>query len=115
MRFISCLHRRDYYKQCVAAAVQRNNSINGRNYSHDPTIFGWDLMNEPRCEVDALCAGAQLPSGVDAVAAWAADVASYMRSLGPRQPLTLVLDGFLPVSMLHSTPSPAPQGTTWTG
>ena len=26
------------------------NTINGRVYKDDPTIFAWDLMNEPRCD-----------------------------------------------------------------
>ena len=26
------------------------NTINGRLYKEDPTIFAWDLINEPRCD-----------------------------------------------------------------
>ena len=34
----------------MEAMVSRRNSINGRLYRDDPTIFAWDLMNEPRCD-----------------------------------------------------------------
>jgi len=30
--------------------VERMNSISGRLYRDDATIFAWDLVNEPRCE-----------------------------------------------------------------
>jgi endo-1,4-beta-mannosidase len=30
--------------------VERTNSISGRKYRDDATIFAWDLVNEPRCE-----------------------------------------------------------------
>ena len=28
---------------------RRVNTINGRKYAEDPTIFAWNLINEPRC------------------------------------------------------------------
>ena len=30
--------------------MERVNSISGRSYKDDATIFAWDLVNEPRCE-----------------------------------------------------------------
>lgn len=45
--------------------MERTNSISGRKYKDDATIFAWDLVNEPRCEtwrvrsldpLDCLCA-----------------------------------------------------------
>ena len=38
------------YKENVKFAVTRKNSVNGRVYKDDPTIFAWGLLNEPRCE-----------------------------------------------------------------
>ena len=47
-------HRRpegpDAVQAHMDAMVNRRNSINGRMYRDDPTIFAWDLMNEPRCD-----------------------------------------------------------------
>ena len=48
------------YKDNAKALTGRVNTINGRKYSEDPTIFAWDLINEPRC--DAGC-----PAGTIAV------------------------------------------------
>ena len=38
------------YKENVKYTVLRKNSVNGRIYKDDPTIFSWGLLNEPRCE-----------------------------------------------------------------
>ena len=40
------------YKDNVKALTSRVNTINGRKYSEDPTIFAWDLINEPRCNTE---------------------------------------------------------------
>lgn len=49
--FFSDPGARRLYKQHVAAIVKRRNSITGVPYRDDPTIFAWELINEPRCEV----------------------------------------------------------------
>jgi len=33
----------------LQAVLTRKNTINGILYKDDPTIFAWELMNEPRC------------------------------------------------------------------
>jgi hypothetical protein len=38
------------YKDYARTLLGRVNSINGRTYSADPTIFAWDLLNEARCQ-----------------------------------------------------------------
>jgi len=40
------------YKNNVQVLTSRVNTINGCKYSEDPTIFAWDLINEPRCNSD---------------------------------------------------------------
>lgn len=39
---------RQLYKDHLKTYVNRVNSINNRTYSEDPTIYAWDLLNEPR-------------------------------------------------------------------
>ena len=41
-----------YYKNHVKKVMTRVNSISGIAYKDDPTIFSWELINEPRCEID---------------------------------------------------------------
>lgn len=38
------------YKDYVKTVISRVNTINGRTYGSDPTIFAWDLLNEARCQ-----------------------------------------------------------------
>lgn len=40
---------RTAYKAYVEHLVQRVNTVNDRPYKDDPTIFSWELANEPRC------------------------------------------------------------------
>ena len=39
---------RQMYKDHIEHFVNRRNTYNGRLYKEDPTIFYWDLINEPR-------------------------------------------------------------------
>jgi mannan endo-1,4-beta-mannosidase len=39
---------RQMYKDHLNVFVHRKNTVNGRIYKDDPTIFYWDLINEPR-------------------------------------------------------------------
>ena len=38
------------YMSYAKTLTSRVNSINGRTYASDPTIFAWDLLNEARCQ-----------------------------------------------------------------
>lgn len=72
------------YKAHVAAIVNRTNSINGRKYGEDPTIFAWNLINEPRCT--------GCKAGV--IADWVAEMAPYVKELDGNHLLTVGEDGF---------------------
>ena len=39
---------RQLYKNHLKVYVNRVNTINNRTYATDPTIYAWDLLNEPR-------------------------------------------------------------------
>ena len=40
------------YFLLLQKVVTRVNSMNGIAYKNDPTIFAWELINEPRCQTD---------------------------------------------------------------
>lgn len=61
------------YKDNAKALTGRVNTINGRTYSQDPTIFAWDLINEPRCNADC-------PAGTIAVRLSEAQCACHVSS-----------------------------------
>lgn len=74
----------DLYKSFAEAIITRTNTINGRVYSEDPTIFAWDLLNEPRC----VCC----PAGT--VTNWYHEMAAFVKSLDTNHLVTTGEDGF---------------------
>ncbi len=48
---------RELFQNHLTTVVNRVNTLTGVAYKNDPTIFAWDLMNEPRCD----CFPARIP------------------------------------------------------
>lgn len=84
-----------YYKSHVKAVVNRVNSITGIKYKDDPTIFAWELMNEPRCDSD--------PSG-DTLQNWIQEMAVHVKSMDPQHLVEIGLEGFYGPSTPNRTP-----------
>jgi mannan endo-1,4-beta-mannosidase len=65
---------RQMYKNYVAYVLDRVNTYNGRRYKDDPTVFAWELANEP-----------ELPDNVDnsgqGIRAWVAEMAAFIKSI----------------------------------
>ncbi|KAL9374546.1 hypothetical protein Peur_034166 [Populus x canadensis] len=76
---------RSYYKAHVKAVLNRVNTITNITYKDDPTIFAWELMNEPRCTSD--------PSG-DKLQSWITDMAVYVKSMDAKHLVEIGLEGF---------------------
>ncbi len=53
--------------------VSRRNTYNGRLYKEDPTIFAWDILNEPR----------QTAGDYSTVQKWIDMMASFVKSVDP--------------------------------
>ncbi|EIE27597.1 glycoside hydrolase [Coccomyxa subellipsoidea C-169] len=92
------------YKDYVKTVINRVNTINGRSYGNDPTIFAWDLLNEARCQK---CAN-------NTIAKWVEEMAPYVKSLDPNHLLTLGEEGFYSTSTRRLSTNPgAENGATW--
>ncbi|OMO53842.1 Glycoside hydrolase, family 5 [Corchorus capsularis] len=76
---------RSYYKAHVKAVLNRVNTLTNITYKDDPTIFAWELMNEPRCTSD--------PSG-DTLQSWISEMAVYVKSLDAKHLVEVGLEGF---------------------
>jgi mannan endo-1,4-beta-mannosidase len=73
MPFYTNEETRRLYREHVRRIVARRNSITGVMYRDDPTIFGYELMNE-----------AQAPTGRWAERrAWMAEMSAFVKSLDP--------------------------------
>lgn len=70
------------YEAWVRHVLERTNTITGIAYKDDPTIFGWDLMNEAQF------------SSVDLATDWITEMSAYIKSIDPNHMLGLGSEGF---------------------
>ncbi|XP_075647525.1 mannan endo-1,4-beta-mannosidase 5-like [Castanea sativa] len=73
-----------YYKNYVKKVLTRLNTITGIAYKDDPTIMAWELINEPRCQVD---------SG-KTINVWVQEMGSYVKSIDNKHLLGIGMEGF---------------------
>jgi mannan endo-1,4-beta-mannosidase len=73
MQFYSNETARRLYREHVEKIATRRNSVNGILYRDDPTIFGYELMNEAQC----------LTGRWTERRAWMAEMSTYLKSLDP--------------------------------
>jgi mannan endo-1,4-beta-mannosidase len=64
----------------ISAIVGRTNSITGEPYAADPSVFAWELANEPRCSDVRFCDPRTLPN-------WAKVMGDQVREAGAMQPV----------------------------
>jgi len=76
-RFYACTNCQTAYRAHIQAVVNRVNTVNGRRYRDDPTIFSWQLANEPR----------NYPSN------WVGDTAQYIKSLDTNHMVSVGSEG----------------------
>ncbi|KAJ9187973.1 hypothetical protein P3X46_003380 [Hevea brasiliensis] len=83
-----------FYKNHVKAVLTRVNSITGLTYKDDPTIFAWELINEPRSNDSS---GSQIQD-------WVKEMASHVKSVDSCHLLEIGLEGFYGESMKQFNP-----------
>ncbi len=76
---------KQWYKDHISAVLNRVNTFNGITYKDDPTVFAWELANEPRCTSDV--------SG-NTLQGWIEEMAAYIKSLDSQHMVTTGSEGF---------------------
>ncbi|VVA89711.1 unnamed protein product [Arabis nemorensis] len=76
---------KQFYKNHVKTVLTRKNTITGRSYKDDPTIFSWELINEPRCYAS---------NGSTILQNWVKEMATYVKSIDSDHLLEIGLEGF---------------------
>jgi hypothetical protein len=76
---------RTAYRNYVAHLVNRVNTVNGVAYKDDPTVFAWELMNEPRmdCADDPTPDKRYCDKTGQVLRNWIASESAYIKSLDP--------------------------------
>ncbi|CAK8536418.1 unnamed protein product [Lathyrus sativus] len=76
---------RSYFKNYIKTVLTRRNTFTGIEYRNDPTIFGWELINEPRCMTDR--------SG-DTLQEWIEEMSAFVKLIDNKHLLTIGNEGF---------------------
>ncbi|MBC8032138.1 MAG: cellulase family glycosylhydrolase [Pyrinomonadaceae bacterium] len=84
MLFYTNAETRRLYRQHLEKIVTRRNTITGVLYRDDPTIFGWELINE----------GQAVTSRWHERRAWVAEMSNHLRSLDPNHIITSGVWGY---------------------
>ena len=79
-KFYACARCQTWYRQHIEAMINRTNPYTGLKYRDDPTIFAWELANEPR----------------RSPVTWVNETAAYIRSLDPNHLITTGSEGSPP-------------------
>lgn len=81
------------YKAYAAHLINRVNTVNDRPYKEDPTIFSWELANEPRCRnygpYDRL-----EECNADTITSWVGEMSAYVKSLDANHMVSVGDEGF---------------------
>ena len=85
---------RDAYKAWLWHLAMRMNAFTGRVYRDDPSIFAWELGNEPR-------AATGTPSSV--ISRWAREMSSYLKSIDQNHLVAVGDEGFIEGNAEHWT------------
>ena len=75
-RFVTNEKAKEFFADHVRHVVSRTNTVTGKPYKDDPTIFSWQIGNEPRCfRADSV--------GRQAFVDWLWSTAALIKSLDP--------------------------------
>ena len=76
-RFYANSQCQTYFQSYVSTVLSRTNTLTGVEYKEDPTIFSWELANEPRMYPQA----------------WVDDTAAYIKSIDSNHMVTTGCEG----------------------
>ncbi len=76
---------KNLYKNYVSYVLNRINTKTGRAYKDEPTIFAWELANEPRAESDT--SGAKLGN-------WIQEMSAYIKNIDSNHMVSTGEEGF---------------------
>jgi mannan endo-1,4-beta-mannosidase len=92
--FFTAPELRQAYRDWVKHVITRTNTVNGRAYRDDPTVFAWELANEPRCRGGSAF---DASTGWDkrTITTWASEMSAYIKSLDANHLVSVGDEGFL--------------------
>nr|4QP0_A Chain A, Endo-beta-mannanase [Rhizomucor miehei] len=83
----------DSFKEYISHVLNRENSLTGVKYKDDPTIFGWEIANEPRC-VGSGDFPASSNCSTTVTTAWIKEISEYIKSIDSNHLVAVGDEGF---------------------
>ena len=80
-----------WYKEYASYLLNRTNYFTGVQYKDDKNLFAWDLMNEPRYQLDS-GSDAECSSGTT-LRNWVDEMASYIKSIDKNHMVFVGIEG----------------------
>jgi mannan endo-1,4-beta-mannosidase len=81
------------YEDWVAHLIAHKNTISGVLYRDDPTIFAWELANEPRCN-NASPFDHRAECSASMIVQWSRRMSDFIKSLDPNHLVSVGDEGF---------------------
>jgi endo-1,4-beta-mannosidase len=94
---------KDAYKTWVSSIVLRNNTVTGVPYRDDPTIFAYNLINEPVCR--------DCPPY--ALQAWIQEMAAFVKGMDSAHLLTVGEEGYSSLTEDRRVYNPGSENNRW--
>ncbi|KAI8145138.1 glycoside hydrolase superfamily [Fennellomyces sp. T-0311] len=82
------------FKDYISHVLERENTLTGVKYKDDPTIFGWELANEPRC-VGSGSFPASDSCSPSVTTAWVDEISSHIKSIDSNHLVGIGDEGFM--------------------
>lgn len=83
------------YKDHITKIVNRKNTVNQIKYRDDPTIFAWDLINEPRCDCQIQEGGPFCElTCAETLNNWVGEISKHLKSQDPWHMAVVGEEGF---------------------
>ena len=79
------------YKNYVKTLLKRKNTITGVIYSEDPTVFAWELANEPETSANYEINRGIKPGSL--VYNWLDEMSAYVKGLAPKHMVSIPQTG----------------------
>ncbi|MBP1676372.1 MAG: Mannan endo-1,4-beta-mannosidase [Bacteroidetes bacterium] len=83
-QYAGCTECKELLKKHIKKVITRNNRYTGKKYIDDPTIFSWQIGNEPRAFSD---------ENKPLFAAWLRDISAYIKSLDKNHMVSIGSEG----------------------
>jgi len=80
------------FKKYIKTLINRTNTVTGKKYKNDGTIFAWELANEPRCWGTNM--GKNEKCTTKTITKWADEMSTYIKKLDKNHMVATGEEGF---------------------